>query len=159
MAPDAQLRFVHTGIGLVPGFGGLGRLRALVGRGEALRIIASREEITASEAVRRGLATEIVPVEGLRGYAARLAEHIAEGDARAVALAKRALTAKPTARRREERQAFLGEAYRRPFYRDWYPFDTPWQPESRTDQTSSETRSPDNGCKRRAQATSGCRER
>ena len=28
IAPDAELRFVHASIGLVPGFGGLGRLRA-----------------------------------------------------------------------------------------------------------------------------------
>ena len=34
IAPDAELRFVHASIGLVPGFGGLGRLRATSRRGD-----------------------------------------------------------------------------------------------------------------------------
>jgi len=49
--PAAQLRFVHTGFGLMPGFGGLGRLAALVGRPRTLEIAGLRATIDAAEAV------------------------------------------------------------------------------------------------------------
>ena len=40
--PAAELRFVHTSLALMPGFGGLGRLERLVGPATALRLLATR---------------------------------------------------------------------------------------------------------------------
>jgi enoyl-CoA hydratase/carnithine racemase len=104
MAPDAELRFVHAGLGLVPGFGGLGRLAALVGRGRALRAIACREAIGAEQALLAGLADEVVPARRQRARARELAEHVAGSDRLAVARAKVALT---SGGRDAERAAFL----------------------------------------------------
>jgi enoyl-CoA hydratase len=104
MAPEAELRFVHASIGLVPGFGGLGRLAAIVGRGQALRLLAACESLDGRKAQTLGLADELLPDRDQRGRARSLAARIAGSDRHAIAAAKVALA---TGGREAEREAFL----------------------------------------------------
>jgi enoyl-CoA hydratase/carnithine racemase len=104
VAPDAELRFVHASIGLVPGFGGLGRLRALLGESTSLRLLATCESVGGRRAVELGLAAEVVPAPEQRARARRVAQRVAESDQHAVAAAKKALAA---GTRAAEREAFL----------------------------------------------------
>ena len=69
--PRAELRFVHTGFGLVPGFGGLGRLARVVGPAEALRLLATRASVDGRRAVELGLALASVPANRRRERAQR----------------------------------------------------------------------------------------
>lgn len=59
-------------LGLVPGFGGTQRLRALVGRSQATRLILTGETIDAVEALRLGLVDEIVAPDHLLDRAEQL---------------------------------------------------------------------------------------
>jgi enoyl-CoA hydratase/carnithine racemase len=104
IAPDAELRFVHASIGLVPGLGGLGRLRRLVGETTALRMLATCESVPGRRAVELGLAAEVVAVEAQRSRAWKFAQRVADGDRQAIAAAKVALA---DGSREAERDAFL----------------------------------------------------
>ncbi len=101
MDPEAELRFVHTGFGLMPGFGGLGRLAAIVGRAKALEIAGLRSSIGAEEALALGLADAVVPAAEQAGWTQERATHLGDADRGALAAIKRAL------RSGDERTAFL----------------------------------------------------
>lgn len=101
MDPAAELRFVHTGFGLMPGFGGLGRLTAIVGRAKALEIAGLRASIGAGEALALGLADAIVPAAAQATWAQERASALAGADRGALAAIKRALSSG------DERTAFL----------------------------------------------------
>ncbi len=105
--PRAELRFVHAGLGLVPGFGGLGRLARLVGPAEALRLLATRASVDGPRAVELGLALAAVPANRQRERARELAETIAGSDRAAIAAIKHALAHAPGVPPAAERQAFL----------------------------------------------------
>jgi enoyl-CoA hydratase/carnithine racemase len=64
-------------LGIIPGFGGTQRLPRLVGEGKALEMNLTGEPISAYEALRAGLATEVVPDHELfdtaLGWAGKLA--------------------------------------------------------------------------------------
>ncbi len=107
VAPEGDLRFVHVGLGLVPAFGGTGRLRDVVGAGAALLLLAARAAVDADGAVRLGLASEIVSADELRERARDLAEHLEDSDRAAVAAVKRTLAAPADGARAAERAAFL----------------------------------------------------
>jgi enoyl-CoA hydratase len=97
----AELRFVHTGFGLIPGFGGLARLELLAGRGRALELLATRAQVAAEESVRIGLADAVVPAADQLAWCLARAEAM-QGSARgAVAALKHALWTG------DERSAFL----------------------------------------------------
>ncbi len=99
--PAAELRFVHTGFGLIPGFGGLARLELLAGRGRALELLATRAQIGAEEAARIGLADAVVPAADQLTWCLARAEAM-QGSARgAVSALKHALWTG------DERSAFL----------------------------------------------------
>ena len=93
VAPDAELRFVHASIGLMPGFGGLGRLARIVGDSTALRLFATCESVGGRRAVELGLAAEVVPADAQRSRAWSSRSRVAESDRRAVAAIKSALAA------------------------------------------------------------------
>lgn len=101
VAPAAQLRFVHAGFGLIPGFGGLARLELLVGRSRALRYLASRASVSADEAVTVGLADEVVAADEQVAWAVAAAEQLQGADRGAVAAIKHALATG------DERSSFL----------------------------------------------------
>jgi enoyl-CoA hydratase/carnithine racemase len=107
VAPDAELRFVHAAVGLVPGFGGLGRLSRVVGPGRALHLLATRASVGAERAVELGLALEVVGRDALAARARELADDVAGSDAEAVAAVKRLLAHAPLGDRAAEREAFL----------------------------------------------------
>ena len=99
--PAAELRFVHTSLALMPGFGGLGRLERLVGPATALRLLATRARVGAAEAERLGLVEAVVPADGQLAWATALAEQLSGSDRYAIAEIKAAL------RSGDERAAFL----------------------------------------------------
>ena len=99
--PAAELRFVHAGFGLMPGFGGLARLERLVGPAQALRLLGTRARVGAEEAQAIGLVDAIVPVDAQRAWAEARAAELAESGRTAIAEIKAAL------RDGDERAAFL----------------------------------------------------
>jgi len=107
VAPQAELRFVHTGFGLVPGFGGLARLARLVGPSTALHLLATRASVDGRRAVTLGLALDCPPADRLLQRARELADAVAESDRDAVTAIKRALSSAPALDRGREREAFL----------------------------------------------------
>ncbi len=54
-APQARIHFVHTKLGIAPGWGGTARLARIVGPRRALRILTSARWISSGEAHRMGL--------------------------------------------------------------------------------------------------------
>jgi enoyl-CoA hydratase/carnithine racemase len=62
---DARFAMRETSLGLVPDLGGTAPLVRLVGPGRALEICATGRVVTAQEALRIGLANEVVPTERL----------------------------------------------------------------------------------------------
>jgi len=100
--PDAELRFVHTGFGLIPGFGGLARLERLVGAPTALRLLSTRAKVGAEEAVALGLADEVVAADQQLAWAEARVAAMDGADAAAIAAIKRVLSGE------DERSAFLG---------------------------------------------------
>jgi enoyl-CoA hydratase/carnithine racemase len=106
-APEAEIRFVHAGVGLVPGFGGLARLSRLVGPARALHLLATRASVDGRRAVELGLALEVAPAGELVARARSLAEAVEGSDRAAIAAVKRLLAAAPHGDRAAERAAFL----------------------------------------------------
>jgi enoyl-CoA hydratase len=76
-SPSARLGQPEIKLGIIPGYGGTQRLPRLVGRGAALKMILTGAIIDAAEAVRIGLADEMVPAEHLMERARELANLIA----------------------------------------------------------------------------------
>jgi enoyl-CoA hydratase len=58
-------------LGITPGYGGTQRLPRLVGRGNALQLLLTGEQIDAREALRIGLVTRVVPADQLVAEAER----------------------------------------------------------------------------------------
>ena len=56
-------------LGITPGYGGTQRLPRIVGRGNALHLLLTGEQIGAAEALRIGLVSKVVPADQLLGEA------------------------------------------------------------------------------------------
>lgn len=95
-APAARAQFVHTRLGVVPGWGGAARLQRIVGPGVALRWLATGEAVDAPQALRTGFADAVADdavahafalLEPLRGRApaVQAAKAQLRGDADAAA--------------------------------------------------------------------------
>ena len=78
-------------LGIIPGGGGTQRLARLVGPSRAKEICITGRQIKADEALRIGLADEVVPGEELHARALALAAECARGPALAQAYAKQAI--------------------------------------------------------------------
>jgi enoyl-CoA hydratase len=78
-------------LGLVPGGGGTQRLPRLVGKGQALQLILSGEMISAQEAYRIGLVSEVVPAAKLITRAEAILQKIASNAPIAVKFALEAV--------------------------------------------------------------------
>jgi enoyl-CoA hydratase/carnithine racemase len=79
-------------LGIIPGWGGTQRLPRLVGRGRALEILLTGEQITAERALELGLVNRVVEPDELRGAAQEVAGSLAELAPLAVAAIKRSVS-------------------------------------------------------------------
>src|SRR5579875_2229542 len=84
MAADIRIAAEHArfaqpevNLGLMPGFGGTQRTARLLGRGTALYLCMTGEQIDAQTALRIGLVQRVSPKEGLHDEALRIARLIA----------------------------------------------------------------------------------
>jgi enoyl-CoA hydratase len=72
-ADTAKLGQPEINLGLIPGYGGSQRLSRLVGRGRALELLLTGDQIPAAEALRLGLVNRVVPAAELMIEAKKLA--------------------------------------------------------------------------------------
>jgi enoyl-CoA hydratase len=78
-------------LGIIPGGGGTQRLSRAVGASRAKEMMITGRQVKADEALRIGLADEVVPNESLHERALALAAEVARGALQAQALVKRAV--------------------------------------------------------------------
>lgn len=78
-------------LGIIPGGGGTQRLARLVGPSRAKEMCITGRQVKADEALRIGLADEVVPGDALHERALALAAEVAKGASVGQALAKRAI--------------------------------------------------------------------
>ncbi|MCU1502864.1 MAG: putative enoyl-CoA hydratase [Ilumatobacteraceae bacterium] len=78
-------------LGIIPGGGGTQRLPRIVGRSRAKEMMITGRQVKADEALRLGLADEVVAPEALHERALALAAEVAKGALLAQALIKRAV--------------------------------------------------------------------
>jgi enoyl-CoA hydratase/carnithine racemase len=76
-ADTAKLGQPEISLGLIPGYGGTQRLARLVGRGRALELLLTGDQIPAGEAHRLGLVNRVVPAADLMAEARKLAATLA----------------------------------------------------------------------------------
>ena len=93
LADDATLGLTEVGIGTLPGWGGTGRLRDLVGAGRAKELIFTGEPLSAERALSWGVANQLAPKAEVIIAAHALAVKIAEQAPIAVQMAKQAIDA------------------------------------------------------------------
>ena len=76
-ADTAKLGQPEINLGIIPGYGGSQRLSRLVGRGRALELLLTGDQISAAEAYRLGLVNRVVTGANLMGEARKLAQALA----------------------------------------------------------------------------------
>ena len=76
-ADTAKFGQPEVNLGLIPGYAGSQRLPRLVGRGRALELLLTGQQISAEEAWRIGLVNRVVPAAQLAAEAAALARTLA----------------------------------------------------------------------------------
>jgi enoyl-CoA hydratase len=76
-AETAKLGQPEINLGIIPGYAGSQRLARLVGRGRALELLLTGDQITAAEAHRLGLVNRVVPAAALMDEARQLARTLA----------------------------------------------------------------------------------
>lgn len=86
-----HIAFRHARMGLSPAWGGMTRLVERVGPLEASRVLFTAEKVTAADAARIGLVSEVVPRGFVRERALARVSHIADNPRGTVAALKRAL--------------------------------------------------------------------
>lgn len=98
MAADIRIAAEHAkfgqpevNLGIMPGFGGTQRTARLLGRGMAMYLCLTGEQIDAGDALRSGLVQRVTPKEALLEEALRIAKLIASKAPLAVAAVKRAI--------------------------------------------------------------------
>lgn len=90
-AENAKFGQPEVNLGIIPGYGGTQRLARLIGRGRAMEMILTGNQVDASEALRIGLVTKVVPQAELMPSALRLAELIAGKGQVAIRMALKAV--------------------------------------------------------------------
>lgn len=67
-AENARFGQPEVNLGLLPGYGGTQRLVQLVGKGKALELLLTADQVKADEALRLGLANHVVPLAELLDF-------------------------------------------------------------------------------------------
>jgi enoyl-CoA hydratase/carnithine racemase len=93
VADDATLALTEVGIGALPGWGGTGRLRDLVGAGRAKEMIFTGDPLSAERALAWGVANQLAPKAEVISTANAMAVKIAARAPIAVQMAKQAIGA------------------------------------------------------------------
>jgi len=76
-ADTAKLGQPEINLGLIPGYAGTQRLTRIIGRGRALELLLTGDQVTAQEAHRLGLVNRVVPAADLMAEAKKLAATLA----------------------------------------------------------------------------------
>lgn len=79
-------------LGLIPGWGGTQRLPRLVGRGRALELLLSGEQVEATRGLEMGLVNRLVEPDQLEETATEVADRLARSAPLAIAAIKRAVS-------------------------------------------------------------------
>lgn len=91
LGANAQLALPEVQLGIVPGTGGIQRLRRLVGASKAKDLLMTGRRVGAQEAVAIGLADRVVPAEELLDSAQEFAAQLASGPRFAIRAIKEAV--------------------------------------------------------------------
>ncbi len=91
VSENARFRMAQASLGLLPGYGGAGRLAQWVGRGRAMEICLSGRTVEATEAKEIGLAASVHAPSELMGAAMELAATLSEMPPMGLALTKESL--------------------------------------------------------------------
>jgi enoyl-CoA hydratase len=81
----------EVNLGVIPGYGGTQRLSRLVGKGRAMEMILTGDQIDAQEALRIGIVNKVVPAKELMSAAESLAQKILAKGQVAIRLALKAV--------------------------------------------------------------------
>jgi enoyl-CoA hydratase len=73
----ARIGQPEINLGIIPGYGGSQRLPRLIGRGPALELLLTGDQISAADAYRLGLVNRVVTAANLMGEARKLAQTLA----------------------------------------------------------------------------------
>ncbi len=76
-AESARLGQPEINLGIIPGYAGTQRLSRLIGRGRALELLLTGDQVSATEALRLGLVNRVVPGPELMSEARKLAHALA----------------------------------------------------------------------------------
>ncbi|HAL56527.1 MAG TPA: enoyl-CoA hydratase [Bacteroidetes bacterium] len=87
---NAKFGQPEVNLGIIPGYGGTQRLARLVGKGRALELILTGDQIDAAEAYRIGLVNKVVPLSDLLRMAEEVARKIISKGQIAVRMALKA---------------------------------------------------------------------
>ncbi len=90
-AENAKFGQPEVNLGIIPGYGGTQRLARQVGKGKAMELILTGDQIDAQEALRIGLVNKVVPLHELRSTAETLAQKILAKGQVAVRLSLKAI--------------------------------------------------------------------
>jgi enoyl-CoA hydratase len=88
---NAKFGQPEVSLGIIPGYGGTQRLARLIGKGRAMEMILTGNQIDAQEALRIGLVNKVVPLSELLATATNMAQQIASKGQVAIRMALKAV--------------------------------------------------------------------